>query len=292
MKKIYILILFTITLTLVSCNKTKVNYNIVTTTFYEDDIVRNIVNDKLNTKSLLKPGEDLHDFRPTSKDMNHIKNANLFIFSGYKLNHWLNENVNAIKGVNTKSLDLSEYNDLNYNDLHFWTDPILFLNFINIIKDEIIKIDPSNSEYYINNANNYYNKILSLHNEFSNYLLNKDVTIYFAGHNSMYYFEKRYNIEINALSNTNKPDADLTSKQILELVNLIKSSNTKYLFIEELVSPKIANTIKNELKKDNYNLSLLLLHSYHNISKEDFNNGITYYDLYKQNILNIKKAVN
>lgn len=103
----------------------------------------------------------------------------------------------------------------------------------------------------------------------------------------MLYFTKRYNIEIISINDTNKPDADLTSYQIVSLIKKLKENNVKYLFYPELSNKSLVNTIKNELKS----IDLLLLHSYHNVSKNEYNNNKTYYDLFKNNITNIKKAV-
>ena len=36
---------------------------------------------------------------------------------------------------------------------------------IDILKDEIIKIDPENADFYTENANNYKTEILALHDE-------------------------------------------------------------------------------------------------------------------------------
>jgi len=292
MKKITLIIILLLSFLLVSCENNKENFEIITTSFFENDIVNNITKNKLKSKSLISPGVDLHDYRPTSKEMREIKQSKLFIFTSYNIHHWLNNNVETLVSNNTIVINLNDYNNLNYNDLHYWTDPYLILEFINIIKTKIIEIDPTNKEFYNTNATNYYNKIKLLISDFESFLKNNNVEIYFAGHNSMYYFEQRFKIKINALSNTNKPDADLTSKQITDLINQIKNNNIRYLYIEELVEPKIAKTIQRELKKNNYTLNLLLLHGYHNISKEDSKNNVTYYDLFKQNIENIKKGVN
>lgn len=286
MKRITILLTILLSLFLISCENKK--YDIVTTNFIEYDIVKAITKDKLNTYNLTKPGVDSHDYEPTSKEIKLIKNSNLFIFQSYKLDTFLNNNVSNLLGENTKYIKLNDYNDVNIDDLHFFTDPLLFLKFINVIKDEIIKLDKNNKNYYINNANEYYNKILNLHNDFLDFLKNiKNIKIYFSGHNSMLYFTKRYNIEIISINDTNKPDADLTSYQIVSLIKKLKENNVKYLFYPELSNKSLVNTIKNELKS----IDLLLLHSYHNVSKNEYNNNKTYYDLFKNNITNIKKAV-
>lgn len=291
MKKIIISIFVLLSLLLVSCNKIE-SFDIVTSSYFQYDIVSNIVEDKLSVDVLTKPGTDNHDFLPTSRQMSSIKKSELFIFTSYQMENWLNNNEESVIGDNTTVINLSNHLNNTTDDLHYWTDPVLILSFINIIKDEIIKIDPANKDFYINNASEYYEKIESVHNDFLRTLNTyNDVTFYFAGHNSLKPFEERYNIKIVALSDTAKPDADLTINQIKTLVDLIKANNVKYLFTEELKEPKVAMTIKSELAKENYELTLLELHGYHNISKEDAAKNITYYDLFLNNYNNIKTVL-
>ena len=59
------------------------------------------------------------------------------------------------------------------------------------------------------------------------------------------------------------------------------------MFYIELSSGKTADTIceATGAKK-------LLLHSCHNVSKEDFENGVTYLQLMENNLANIKEALN
>lgn len=291
MKKYYFILLTLFTLLLMSCQK-KQEYDIITTTYFQHDIVKNIVGDKMTVDVLTKPGIDNHDFLPSSKQMANIKNSKLFLFTSYEVDYWLNNNVNQVVGTSTNVINLDDYNDADIDDLHYWTDPVLIMKFINIIADVLIEIDSDNEEIYRDNAINYYNKINSLHLEMTSYFESlEDIYIFFAGHNAMRYFENRYQINIIALSNTNKPDADLTSQQIYTLLETIKENNVHYLFTEELKEPKVAMAIKTELAKENYTLNLLELHGYHNVSKNDFDNHVTYYDLLKTNFENIKLAL-
>ena len=158
--------------------------------------------------------------------------------------------------------------------------------------EEIIEIDITNKDYYKENARNYQEKLLKSHNELSLISLDENIQLFFAGHNALSPFSERYDIKINSLSNTNKPDAIFSLNQIIALLEEIKNNNIHFLFKEELSEAKIAKTIKKELESKNYKLEILELHGYHNLTKQDFNNKVTYFDLLNRNIRNIKKAVN
>lgn len=301
---ILIIVIITSSMFLVSCQE-NTEFDVVTTMYPQYDIVKQIAKEKLSVNLLLSPGVEYHDFQPSSKQVSSIQNSKLFIFTGYEFDSWLNKNVERIITSKTITLDLSNSISLVHEDEehehhdddhehgnHFWTDPLIFVQMIDLIKDEIIKIDQANEEFYTLNANNYKTKVLNLIDEMTLYFNSKpNPTIYFAGHNALSPFAEHFGLIITSLSNTNKPDAELTSRQLTNLYNEIKKSDTHYLFIEELKEPKVANTIKKEFKSKNYTLDLLLLHGYHNISNNEFKKNISYYDLLLNNFKNIKTAL-
>ncbi|MFA5525646.1 MAG: hypothetical protein WC992_02365, partial [Acholeplasmataceae bacterium] len=61
---------------------------------------------------------------------------------------------------------------------------------------------------------------------------------------------------------------------------------------EELVEPKAALQIVNELASKDYELNLLVLHGYHNITSKEKEEGARYIDLFSSNINHIKLALN
>lgn len=302
--KISIIITFFLLVFLTSCVKTK-KYDIVVSMFPPYDIANNIVGDNLTITMLSQPGVEIHDFSPSSRHMKMIKDSKLFIFTSYKIETWLNNDSTSFTNKDSETINLSNYvtkniesdhhdHDDHDHDQHFWTDPLIYISLIDVVKNQIIKIDPSNKDYYETNALTYKEKIMELHNilkdKVDTYLLtNDELKLFFAGHNGLSYFASLYNLDIIAISESNKPDSDLVQSQIKNLITEIKINNSKYLFTEELSDLKVANTIKNELAKEGFNIILQELHSYHNVTKNDFNAKVTYYDLFKRNIDNISR---
>ncbi len=319
MKKFASITLLIITLfVLAACGDSK-KADIVTTMFPQYDFARQIVSDKMTVSLLIPPGAEIHDYEATSKDMVAIKESKLFIFTSLEIDSWINDET-SIGGENTIVLNLStayelmehedhdhavnhsnllynlagdDHDDEEENRIHYWTDPTTAMQLIEAILESIIEIDPENAAFYTANAHAYIEVIEEIHHELDEYLrVYADSTIYFAGHNAMGAFAARYDLHIESLFTDFKPDADLTSAELINFVNEVKTANTSYLFIEELVEPKAANKIKDELAKDNFTLNLLVLHGYHNVSKTELEDGVTYSSLLQMNFDHLKIVLN
>ncbi|MDI9511342.1 MAG: High-affinity zinc uptake system binding-protein ZnuA precursor [Tenericutes bacterium ADurb.Bin239] len=286
-------------LVLSGCNNAR-NPNIVVTSFVGYDAVLNIVGDKIDVKNILPWGSELHDFEPTPRDVAAINNAKLFVYTSPELDTWVKSLV-----TNENSFNMSEWaiieeliedsdnhsHNHNHDSLHFWTDPLIHVRVMSNLLNVISDIFPANSAYFTDNYDAYTEELLTLENELQTFLNQiEDPTIFFAGHNALSYFADHFNMTIKTINESYKPDVDFVSQEIIDFINEIKTANVHYLFIEELVEPRVANLIKNELAKENYDITLLELHGYHNITAQQAKENVTYADLFAQNIANIKQA--
>lgn len=293
-KNLYtILFIILISLTLTSCKKK--DADLVASFYPHYDILKNISKDKLKVDLVVPFGCEVHDFTPTPKDIEMINKSKLFVYASDKIDVWVKDLINTnINYVNLSNEVTIEFSDDIGASVHFWTDTLVFVDMIDILKDEIIKIDPENADFYTENANNYKTEILALHDELVSFLneTTHEKVIYFAGHDALGGFSHRYNIKINSLIEHFSPEAEQTIRQIENIISALRETNTEYLFIEELTTPRVAETIRRELQKDNLDVTLLELHGYHNISLNEGKRGVTYADLLRQNIKHIKQAIN
>ncbi|CAM4202545.1 metal ABC transporter substrate-binding protein [Erysipelothrix aquatica] len=186
-----------------------------------------------------------------------------------------------------------EGHEHDHGSLHYWTDPTTYVQLIESVKKEIIKVDPTNATYYETQASAYSTRITTMHTDFDQYMQSQDhPTVYFSGHNAMDAFADRYHLKIVSLTQDYRPNADLTAQQILSLKTSLKDAQATTLFIEELVEPRVAKSIQDSLRQDNIEIEIKELHGYHNISHDQFKAHVTYADLMHQNIENLKHAIN
>ena len=70
------------------------------------------------------------------------------------------------------------------------------------------------------------------------------------------------------------------------MVDAMKKNGASVVYYEELTDPKAAQAIADEIGG-----TTLLLHSCHNVTRRQFDEGVTYLQLMKQNAKNLQEAL-
>ena len=311
MKKIFTILLVFISIFVVGCgrNSNKTKYNIISTSFPGYDFARAVIKnvDDISVEMLLKPGSETHDFEPTPQDIINIQNSDIFIYVGGDSDEWIDDVLKDIDTSKTKIIRLmdivklyeeetvegmeededEEEKEIEYDE-HVWTSPINAIEIINKIKEEIVKLDSSNSNKYEENTNNYISELNEIDNEIRNIVNNsKRKELVFGDRFPLRYFTEEYGLTYHAAFPGCSEQSEASAKTISYLINYVKNNNIPVVFHIELSNGKIANTIANEA-----NTQVLEFNAVHNISKEDFDNGLTYIDYMKKNIEVLKIALN
>ena len=280
MKKIFIFIVLLFLITGCS-NEKNSKFTIVATNFPCYDFVRAVVKGTdTEVNMLIKPGSEIHDFEPTPQDIIKIKNSKIFVYVGGESDEWIDGVLNDINPSETKIirlLDLVE--NLNEEavegmeiddeeiDEHVWTSPVNASKITEKLADEIIALDEENEEIYIKNS--------------------KRKELIFGDRFPFLYFTKEYGLTYYAAFPGCAEQTEASSKTISFLINKVKEDNIPVILHLELSNKKIAEAISKET-----GAKVLEFNSAHNISKKDFDSGITYIDIMKQNIETLKIALN
>jgi len=268
---------------------------VVTTLFPLYDFSKNIGQDKVDVILLLPPGVEPHSFDPKPGDIIFINNADIFIYTGKFMEPWAedilksvaNKNllvVDASSGINLISLAPEGQNKNTASiDPHIWLDFDNDKTIIDLITAAFVKKDPKNKLFYEKNAEEYKSKLTELDREYMSTLSYcKSKKIIYAGHYAFGYLVKRYGLEYIAVQGLS-PDAEPTANDLINIINQIKENNIKYIFYEELSSPKIAEMLSKET-----GTKLLFLNPGANISKEQLESGVTFISIMKNNLENLK----
>lgn len=275
---------------------------IVTTLFPQYDFARAIVGDIGTVELLLTPGTDSHSFELTAGDISKIARSDLFVYTGPDMEIWVDTIINSLD-ESVDILNLSENVDLICDehhdhhahdghshgdcDPHIWTSPVVAMSMLKSIYDEICDIDPTHKEYFTENYNSYLQQLKSLDEEFVKIAnATEGKKLYFSGKYAFAYFSREYGFDVVAPFDS---CSSLQVEDFASVANLIKemtANSVNYVFYEEFATMSVVNKIAEETNATPY-----LLHSGHNVSKDDFEKGITYIDILKQNANTLREAL-
>lgn len=327
MKKIisYILSVMLLAITLVGCtqnentkykntkykntNNNTDKVSIVTTIFPQYDFTRAIVGDNADLTMLIKPGVEIHSYDPSPADILKIKNADVFIYIGGENDEWVNTILESMDISNKKIIKLMDYvitveeeivegmeveehdheedeEKIEYDE-HIWTSPKNAILMINAIVDNLCEIDDRNADIYRENAIDYVSKIQEVDNEIKNIVDNSTNKLLIFGDRFPFrYFVDEFNLDYRAAFNGCSTETEASAGTIAYLIDTIKGNNISHVFYIEMSNQNIAKAISEQTGAE-----MLLLHSCHNISRDDFEAGMTYLSLMAQNAENLRKGL-
>jgi len=289
--------------------------NIVSTCFAGYDFASHVAGDKKSASMLLAPGQELHDYSPSPSDIERIISSEVFIYIGGESDaEWVEKQIlpelNKDKTLVLSLMDIVKTKGNTYDeenpesaqeekeeeeaelDEHVWNSISNAIIIVEAISNAISKIDDTNSEYYSKNAESYISSLVSLDKEIKSIVENKknDLLI-FADRFPLLYFVKEYNLKYDAAY---KGCATVKQENTIVTERLIKKvidNHIKVVFQIELSESNIAASIQNECKKRGQEVLVRTFYTMHNVSKEDYQNKVSYVDFMKKNIESLKIAL-
>ncbi|MFQ9515831.1 MAG: metal ABC transporter substrate-binding protein [Eubacterium sp.] len=297
----------------------KYRLNIVTSLFPYYDMVRAIVGneDTIHVSMTVAPGQDSHSFEPAPADVINIQEADVFIYNGGSLETWVDTLLDSLNNDSQSRFRMMDYVDLleeehmegmdtrseafhedgntggdeehgHEADEHIWTSPVNMQIMTRKICDELCKVSPEDSGIFQKNAENYIQQLKELDSELHQITEKAEKKeIIFADKFPILYFAKEYGLKYYAAFPGCGSDMEPSAKTIAFLIDKIKEDRIKAVFYLELSSHTVANTISEDT-----GAKTLQFNSCHNITQKQFDNGVTYVDLMKENVNNLRKALN
>jgi zinc transport system substrate-binding protein len=293
------LIILLVTLVLVRLNsqiqeKASITSKIsIVTSFYPlAEFAQQIAGDKAVVFNLVPAGAEPHDFEPSPQDIATLTESNLFIYNGAGFETWISKVQNDLDTNNVLSINSSQDiqliqtdSDQNSLDPHIWLDPVLAQDQVSNIKNALVKVDPQNQEFYENNANLYIDQLKNLDSEFQQTLSSCEKNTIVASHNAFTYLAKRYNFSVISISGLS-PDEEPSAQKLAEISQYARSNQIQYIFFESLVSPKLSDTIAQEV-----NAKTLVFNPIEGLTPEELSEGKNYIQIQKENLQNLKTAL-
>jgi ABC-type Zn uptake system ZnuABC Zn-binding protein ZnuA len=224
------------------------------------DIAQNVAGDRVTIESLMPIGVDPHGFEPTPTDVAKIADSNVLIVNGAGFEEFMAELlqnaggrrtvIEASAGLTLRTLHAGEIVDPDHaGDPHFWLDPNNVIKYVENIRDGLSKADPAGAASYTANAEAYMAKLKELDRWIADRVAEvpeadrKLVT----NHESFGYFADRYGFQIiGTVMPSVSTGASPSAQQLAALIDHVKSTGAKAIFLETGTNPQLAEQVANE----------------------------------------------
>jgi len=259
----------------------------VVTSFYPMyDFACKVGGDQVSVTNLTPAGVEPHDWEPSSADMITLEKAQVFIYNGAGMEHWVDSVLSSLgnkdlivveASINAPFLEVAEGSNASV-DPHVWLDPEIAKTEMQNILDAFKKADSGNADYYQKNYDKYALEFDKLDEEFTSALSQVSQKNIVVAHNAFGYLCSAYGltqVPIEGLSADSEPDAARMS----EIISFVSANHVKVIFFEELVSPKVAETIARETGS-----TTAVLNPLEGISEDDQKAGQDYFSVMRENL--------
>ena len=256
---------------------------VVSSIFPIDEFVKKVGGDRIESSLIIPAGIEPHDFDPTISQIQTISTADVLVYNGLGIENWLTKIESAHKIDASNGLNASYSDKRNMTlDPHVWLDPLLAKKQVENIRDGLILIDPNNKDTYSSNAKSFLSDLDELDKTIRTQLESCKKKDFISFHNSFSYFAKRYGLTQHSISESG-PEAEVTSARLVEIINVAKNLNLDVIYSEELMDPRYALVIAQEIP----NGKVLILSPIEGLTKNEQDAGIRYIDKMNENIRNL-----
>lgn len=191
------------------------------------------------------------------------------------------------EGVHENEHDHSHVHSHDHDhtyDPHIWTNPVFAKIMVEDIAEAMIACDPEHAAEYEQNAEAYLEELDRLDEEIRTAVEGAErQELFFGGRFAMYYFTKEYGLTYDAVYDSCSSETEPSVQSVMHVIEEMKEHDIPVIYYEELVDPRIARTIAEEI-----DCEMLLWHSCHSVTKKELEAGVTYLDLMWKNLENLK----
>ena len=247
---------------------------IVATTTFIGDVVKQIAGETPTITVLLRPGQNPHSYHPTPQDMVMISRADAIFINGLELEEFLDD---LLDGSDTKaelvtvsdgipSLGMpgqSDQDDADHEDEdhghepgidpHVWFDPNNVIIWAENIIAALSALDPDHAADYQANGQAYIEELTSLDSWIRKEIsrIPEENLELVTDHTSLGYFAERYGlIQIGAVIPALTTEAETSGQELAGLIDTIRENQVQAIFIGIDFDPTLAQRVAEETGVD------------------------------------------
>lgn len=226
---------------------------VVCTTSIMTDWVSNVATDQMEVIPLLKVGIDPHVYKPSKKDLDLLREADVIIYHGLHLEGKIIEVLEHMDGkiiidAAKNFPDELIIRDPNFpasTDPHAWFDKELAQNSVKTIVGELLQNYPDKAAGLELKMGQYFSVMDSVAIEVNNIVntIPEDQRLVITTHDALSYFARDYGLRVKTLQGASTV-SEFGLREITDLVDFIVEQKVPAIFLENIISPQAMESVQ------------------------------------------------
>lgn len=223
----------------------------VLATFYPLAFVaERLAGDNLTVGTLVPAGVEPHDWEPAPADVGRLAGARVVLAQGAGFEPWLGGLVGNLAPPRpavvetTASLDLAQGEE--GVDPHTWLSPALLAQQATAAEAAMVAAWPEHADAVRARGAALQAELAALDDALDAGLARCDVRVIIANHDAYGYLARERNITVVSLSGLS-PEAEPDPDTLAKAIDVAREHNITVVFFEELVSPRVAEVVAQEV---------------------------------------------
>lgn len=189
-------------------------------------------------------------------------------------------------GRDHHSYEPGQVREIEYDE-HIWTSPVNAMKIVETISNILIQEDPQHQSFYQENTSRYLAELAALDEEFQQVSAERKRDMIIVGDKFPFrYLAESYGLQYRAAFAGCSSDTEPSARTIAYLIDQVRERQLPVVYYLELSSHRVAEIISEET-----GAVPMLLHSCHNVTRQEFDEGITYLQLMEQNVKNLRAGL-
>ena len=210
------------------------------------DMARQVAGERLQVRSIVKPGAEIHGYEPTPSDLEKAADADLVVENGLGLELWADRFLRAAGNVPRLTLSEGMTPLLIEGDAyagkpnpHAWMSPQRAMGYVDGLVAGFSQIDPEGAANYRRNGAQYKQQLQELDQELRTTLseLPTQQRLLVSCEGAFSYLAHDYGLEEAYLWPVNA-ESQVTPRRMAQLITKVKQRQVPAIFCESTVSDK------------------------------------------------------
>ena len=219
----------------------------------QKQFVKAVAGENSEVTVMIPPGYSPGNYAPRPSELTKFSDADIYFSMGVPADiqnilpkaKQFNQNIKIVKLADKVA---QEYDNRIFpngsRDPHIWLSPKRVISIVEIIRDELIELNPEKEQLYKENTVDYIDKIKETDQKVENILNKKENNYMLVYHPSFGYFADEYNLKMVAVEEGGK---EATAKHLQEIIDFAKENNIDKIFHQAEIDSRQTQALAEEI---------------------------------------------